>query len=434
MEKEPVEIKIESMNHKGYGVGMYEGKEAWVLNALPGETVTATLRRKKGIYIGNTVQIIVTSPHRVEPRDAHYMSSSPFQIMTLEEENRIKEGFLSDLWPERDAISIVTPSADDSWNYRNKVEFSFYGDDEDITHLSYFMRGSSFGKIPLEKGCSLLPSKVNEVAYSILAYINNNSLRARQLKSLILRYSWYEDAVVASLYVKDESLEFSKDSIETLLTNGLKGIRIVYSSHKSPASIISAPRIVVGDTDLIEEISGIKLQYSIDSFFQVNPPVFQLAMNDIISYIQAIPNIASLNLIDMYAGVGTIGLILSKYVARVTGVELYNEADVYAKKNTALNSITDYSMVVASSERALDYITVKDILVVDPPRSGLHDDVIKRILDVKPPYIIYLSCNPVSQCADVEALLDQYDITIHSGYNFYPHTPHLESLMCLKRK
>ena len=139
-----------------------------------------------------------------------------------------------------------------------------------------------------------------------------------------------------------------------------------------------------------------------------------------------------LSTLDLYAGVGTIGLTIGG--GNVTLVEINADAVREMQRNITELDRTDARAVLAPSEQALNYITGKEIVIVDPPRAGLHPDVIATLLQKLPPRIIYLSCNPVTQARDVSLLQEKYEIMHHQGYNFFPRTPHIEHLVILDNK
>ena len=139
-----------------------------------------------------------------------------------------------------------------------------------------------------------------------------------------------------------------------------------------------------------------------------------------------------LSTLDLYAGVGTIGLTIGG--SNVTLVEINADAVREMQRNITELDRTDACAVLAPSEQALNYITGKEIVIVDPPRAGLHPDVIATLLQKLPPRIIYLSCNPVTQARDVALLQQSYQIAWHRGYNFFPRTPHIEHLIILDKK
>ena len=179
---------------------------------------------------------------------------------------------------------------------------------------------------------------------------------------------------------------------------------------------------------------GVPFRYVAEGFFQVNLPVYEQALTDMAAWIRTAP-VGSSNApatVDMYSGVGTIGLTIGGKHA--TLVEINEHAVKEMQRNIhALGREHNAKAVLAASEQALDYIHPDNLIIVDPPRAGLHADVVSRLLEKLPPRIVYLSCNPVTQARDVALLSEKYRIVHHQGYNFFPRTPHIENLVVLDR-
>lgn len=439
-EHKKVEVKIEYYNERGYGVGFLEnGRVVNVLNAIPGEIVIAEIfKRRKGVFVGNAITIIEPSPQRIEPLEKHFLSTSPLQIISLDYEQEVKKDLIKGFYKEQADITlaefdITLPKKE--YGYRNKVEFSFYGDESGV-RIAYRMRENGFFKIPIER-CMLMPDEVNEVARKVVEIINANKVEARSLKGLLVRYSFYEKKCVACLYCKDEgiTLDFEFDQ---KFQEICKSFTLFYSTPKSPANVETSLIKRYGeDTDLIEEIGGLKFKYPWNSFFQINPPEFSQALNDITEFFKDLEGSKDVKVLDMYAGVGVIGIGVQGYVKEVMGVELFEGSKEYATFNSKQNypDKSNYNFVVAESEKeGLNYIDSYDVIIVDPPRIGMHPKVVQKLLDSKPKYLIYLSCNPKTQAENFKLLKDFYEIKFFKAYNFYPKTPHVESLMICELK
>ena len=189
-----------------------------------------------------------------------------------------------------------------------------------------------------------------------------------------------------------------------------------------------------GDTILTDEILGVPFRYVAEGFFQVNLPVYEQALTDMAAWIRtaSVESNNALSTVDMYSGVGTIGLTIGG--EKVTLVEVNEHAVQEMQRNIhALGREHNAKAVLAASEQALDYIHPDNLIIVDPPRAGLHTDVVNRLLEQLPPRIVYLSCNPVTQARDVALLSENYHIVHHQGYNFFPRTPHIENLVVLDK-
>lgn len=408
------ELTIDKLVHGGQGLGtLADGRKAFIWNTLPGEIVRARITRsKKDFAEGIAEDILSASPDRIEPKESIYLATSPWQIMTLASENAAKHAIVQETF-ERE--KVVVPqfemvSNGVEFGYRNKMEFSFYGDDQGL-HYAFYNRGTHQKQIVTDSALAL--PVINVAAENLLSELNKLSTRAGDLKSVILRCN-QQGKVVAALFVKPES--FTK--IE--LSEGLSGLKIYHSNPKSPASVATKLLHTQGDCELQDKLLGTDIAYDVLGFFQVNIPMFEQALKRIAYFTGG-----AMQKVDMYAGVGTIGIPIG---GTTVLVEL-DEANVaMAQKNVGKLPI---KIVHASTEKALEYITGDTCLIVDPPRSGLHKDVIARILEVQPKQICYLSCNPATQARDVASLNKTYTIKIIEGYNFFPRTPHIESLAIL---
>ena len=289
------------------------------------------------------------------------------------------------------------------------------------------------------------------------------------------------------MYVKDRLPEIiTADEAAKLPAQGGE---IIYSDPRSPASRITERLACFGNTTLTDTILGIPFRYACEGFFQVNIPVYEQALRDMRQWMphsrsdnqqrvisqkksgqhreskqhgssnsfsegfafpakarqeRQLDQLAARRpeekdvyetgepALDLYAGVGTIGLTIGS--GNVTLVEINEHAVAEMQRNITELDRTDARAVLAPSEQALDYITGKEIVIVDPPRAGLHSDVIATLLQQLPPRILYLSCNPVTQARDVALLQQNYHIVHHRGYNFFPRTPHIEHLIILDNK
>ncbi|MES2876428.1 MAG: RsmD family RNA methyltransferase [Patescibacteria group bacterium] len=307
------------------------------------------------------------------------------------------------------------------FGYRNKVEFSFYWNtDTNVLDLAFFVRASK-GKVPVN-GTSLAHPAINELANKILAILQTKPIEGRDLKTLMIRCDRNGNCTW-QLYVKSRKHSYlTQDEAQSLSAIGGE---VIYSDPKSPASRITERVEKYGETILTDSILGTDFSYATEGFFQVNLPMYETALTDMKQWLNED------TVIDMYSGVGTIGLTIGG--KKVTLVEMDLAAVSEMRKNIERLS-SDAKAVHAASETALDHIIKDACIILDPPRAGLHADVTQRLLEVKPPRIVYLSCNPVTQARDVALLAESYGIRAHTGYNFFPATPHIEHLVILDLK
>jgi len=420
-------LKLEKIVGGGQTMGtLDDGRKAFVWGGLPGETVSIRVTKKKRSFVEGIVEEVITaSSERITPLDAEsYLSTSPWQIMTFDAEQNYKAELINEAFAMH---GVVLPgktsvySDNETTQYRNKVEFSWYGDEDEngneTLDLAFFRRGSK-GKIPLEQ-CSLLPQAMMKLALAVRDLLASKNVSARELKTVLLR-SNQKGECVWQLYVKEKNTYITANDAATLPALGGE---IIYSDPKSPASKITERIASYGDIVLGDTLLGVTFRYATESFFQVNLPVYEQSLRDMQAYIPSQKPV-----VDLYSGVGTIGLTIGGETCTLVEID----ANAVREMNENITKLgSNAHAVLAPSEKALEHITSDATVIVDPPRAGLHKDVITRLLESRPKRIVYLSCNPVTQARDVALLMERYTITHHQGYNFFPRTPHIEHLVVL---
>ena len=476
-------VILQKIINGGQALGTLEdGRKALAWNGLPGEEVEFEVTKKKSKFVeGVVTHVINPSAERVQPREPEsYLSTSPWQMMSFEAEQRYKSQLIREsleLHHIEWSAPIDVYSNDVQYGYRNKLEFSWFGDTDassgvDTLDLAFFRRGSK-GKITVE-GSELAHPNINILARSIRDLLRTKPITARNLKTLLIRCD-QKGNCVWQLYIKDKIDQLITDDEATTLP--AQGGEIIYSTHKSPASVITERLASFGNIALTDTILDTPFRYATEGFFQVNIPVYEQALRDMSYHTKlTVPAEQSSEAIllqgdceidptgdfsrtldasasgtsgeecaprrtygeddceppvlDLYSGVGTIGLTIGG--DNVTLVEL-NEHAVREMRQNITTLGKNATAILAASEHALDHITSDKIIILDPPRAGLHADVVAKLLQTNPPRIIYLSCNPVTQARDVALLLETYTITHLKGYNFFPRTPHIENLIILDR-
>ncbi len=422
-------LQLEKIVGGGQAFGTLEdGRKAFVWGGLPGESVTIRITKKKSHFVeGIVMEVVKASPERITPLDPEsYLSTSPWQIMDFEAEQHYKAALIEEAFELHDIVlpnPIELYSDGNTVRYRNKVEFSWYSTtvDEPAAYetldLAFFRRGSK-GKIIIHDS-SLLPHHIVELAQAIRNLLRTKHVTARQLKTLLIRCDQRGNCVW-QLYLKDESdALISAHEAEQFPAQGGE---IIYSDPRSPASRITKRLAHFGTIVLSDTILGVPFRYATEGFFQVNLPVYEQALKEMKQWVTERP------VVDLYSGVGSIGLTIGG--GDCTLVEIDEHAVREMKRNITEQGSSAVA-VLAPSEKAIQHITAEGIIIVDPPRAGLHHAVIDRLLEAAPSRIIYLSCNPVTQARDVALLAERYGIRAHKGYNFFPRTPHIEHLVIL---
>ena len=366
-----------------------DGRKVFVWGALPGELATIRLTKLKKSYAeAVAVKVTEKSNERIEPRDECYLSTSPWQIMTKEAEVKYKSNLVVEAFRQANIEMPWYEIQGDNkfYQYRNKMEYSLWWDHETARIWPAFHRRGSHQKI-LVKSSSIEHPEIWQEAQRIINGLNRANDEARRYQSLLIRCNQHGE-VSSALFEMNQP-------------------------HPTM-------------TTLTDSILGRKYTYSPNGFFQINLPVYEMALQDMARFIN------TNKVVDMYSGVGTIGLSIAAD-HKLTLVE--TDASAFSElMNNVAASGSNALAIHAKSEEALEYITSDATIIVDPPRAGLDNRVVDRMLDVEPQRIIYLSCNPATQARDVAMLMAKYHIIHNQPFNFFPRTPHIENLVVLDRR
>lgn len=419
------ELKIEKLVFGGEGLGYFEKKPIFVMGVLPGELVKVAPARVTSKFAkAYLVEVLEASPKRIMPKDEHYLITSPWQIMPMDYQLEQKVILAKEVFSKFSQLPLTEVDINHQepyWSYRNKMEFSFTEDNEKIS-LAFHQR-YSWKRLNKLTESSIAHPLINKVAGEIINELNARKIAISGLKNLLVRYSYVQDKVLAVLYVNKK--DFSVFDLSNI--NNVAGWLIVYSDPKFSVAKTTAVLHQQGDDYLVEEVGGKKFKYFFGSFFQVNPPVFELALNKISNAIEPGKILA-----DLYAGCGIIGFSLADKFEQIWTIESDPLGVQAAENNIRLNGLSNKVQLItgeAEKQDLADLFAKSDTVVLDPPRDGLHPKVLERLLEAKPRQLVYLSCNPATQARDWSRLSEIYQANTWELFDFYPQTPHLESLI-----
>ena len=416
-------VTIEKLIFGGQALGRVDDKVILLWNALPGETVEFSVTRDKGSYCeGIAEKIITSSPDRINPNETHYLSCSPWQIMSWSCENIWKKKIAQEILKDY-KLDFDIKYNNKYYGYRNKMEFSFTADDEDIIYPAFFERGKYSKYVRLDK-CDLANDCINKTTKDIISWLNTQQIPIQILKVLMVRCD-DNNNTIAALYIR-EGFKF-KDYPK--LSNSFRGFNIYLSGFRSNAPVIDGVLYSNGEDFLSMKTGKVSLKYGINSFFQINKEMFELALEDIAKFLEPDKKV-----IDFFSGVGAVSLPLADKFSEGILVESSEESVNYARINILENKLFHCRAESSSAEDAIGFIKSDSILIFDPPRPGLHKKIISKLLSEIPERIIYLSCNLSTQARDIGYLKEYYNIRFIRLYNFFPRTPHIESLCVLDKK
>jgi 23S rRNA (uracil1939-C5)-methyltransferase len=420
---EALELDFDRMTPHGMAAStMAGGRTAVVWGVVPGERARVwPLRRQKGALVCRLEEILRASPDRIPPREAHHLSCSPWQVMNEAAQVREKRQILEELFPGVPLSAFF--AAKTTWGYRNKLEFNF-NEDAGRLRLAFHERGSPFRKVPLPDGCLLGSAAMNAAALEVVERLAERGVGEKTVKSLVVRGSAATGEVILGLYVMEEDFPACDLALERSA-----GHAVFFSDPLSPASVGTKVLFRSGPQQLTERVAGLDLAFPLDGFFQNHVEVFSRAVGEIGRHVPETERI-----VELYSGVGSIGLALRDRAKEIFAVESNAAAIEWAERNRQQFGAWNYHPRAARVEDCAEELVAEtDVVVADPPRTGLHPKLIAALARKRPRRIIYLSCNPANQARDVGLLGPAYRVAEFAGFDFYPQTPHIESLVVLDR-
>jgi 23S rRNA (uracil1939-C5)-methyltransferase len=437
--------KIKKMSPSGHGITFDEKteKEISILGAFPGDVVEIKIYKTVGnTHYGKIISFIEYSQERIfNPKSKPFFdANAPWKHLSQDAENTYKGQFIKELYGnDFEERKIKFAKVGQEIGYRNKVAYTFL-DTQKGLRFALYTRGEEKARKVEQQENVLAHPLIEKTGKQFLNFLNQKNIKAKQLKYLILRYSFYEDAIVAYFLLPEtnrKKLPFKKADLEKFIENNnkIKGILVAYSPAGVRSAFSEKSFYHIGDIEVKEKMLQKIYNYNPSLFFQINPISFTEILSDVRIYIEEkIKESYKLSALDLFAGVGIIGIELSDLFKKVTGVELSPLSKKYALLNAKNNNIENFDFIESNVDEALEYIEKNNVLIVDPPRSGLSKKTIQKIKENVPEYIFYISCNPYTQYRDFKMIEDLYKIDFLKMYNLFPKTHHMESLIVLRKK
>ena len=386
-----MEITIEKIIYPGKSLGVNGAKTILTDEGIPGEIVEITpLLEKKNYIEAKTIKIIKPSPYRIAPKCCHYKTCSPYQYIDYKTQLSIKESQLKEMF--RDMPISVIPSPE-IWGYRNKIKLNIIWKNKRAL-LAYHAPESRHEFIQIDS-CNLVSANINKFLGSLIRAVTQENLTS--IKEIEARESY------AAKKLMFTTKPFTK--IEKIQNN---------------------PYIE-------ETAAGKTFRIGPESFFQVNVPILEIALKEMQKSIS--PGKKE-TIADLYCGVGTFGIALSDFAREIIGIESEPANISFLKTNLKLNNIENFHLYEGDCEKLFPVLMNKgiDILILDPPRKGLDNMLCQNIALSSIKKILYLSCNPSTLSRDLKILSRSYAVKTLKLLDFFPHTPHIETLAILEKK
>lgn len=444
---ETYEFVIQGTEFPGYGVAYHNDKKVLIKATVPGQKLLARVVKKKSSKIeAKVVEILEDVDYAIKPSCPHFpiCGGCTHQFITYEKQLEFKEkqvlSLLKDGGIENFKYNGITGSPEE-FEYRNKMEFTF-GDMEKDGELclGMHMKGKSFSVFTSDK-CEIVDEDFRNVTSIVVNYFKEKNVpyyRVIQhqgyLRNLVIRKGKNTEEILINL-VTTSQLDFDLSELTSILTSTVykgKLTSIIHTINDSLADMVQPDKVEIlyGRDYIIEELLGLKFKITPFSFFQTNSKGAERLYSIVGDFIGELKD---KTVFDLYCGTGTIGQITATHAKYVLGVELIEEAVQSAKENAAFNNITNCDFIAGDVGKVIKTVNIKpDIIILDPPRPGVHPDALKQVIDFNAKEIIYVSCNPKSLSVDLQELVrNGYEVKEVNVMDMFPQTPHVETVVRL---
>lgn len=444
-----VTLEIVDCGTDGEGIGKADGFTVFVKDAVIGDTIMAKIMKAKKNYgYGRLMEILKPSPYRVEPvcLSARQCGGCQLQAVSYEEQKVFKEKKLRDHleriggfteFPMEPLIGM-----DDPYHYRNKAQFPV-GRNKEGRIVTGFYAGRTHAIIE-NRDCALGIPQNKDVLDRVIAHMEKYNIAPYDeatgkglVRHIFVRYGFFTGELMVCLIINGQDLPHQRELVEKLCEiPGMTSISLNMNKKRSNVILGDKVKTIWGEDYITDKIGDISYEISPLSFFQVNPKQTWKLYSKALEY-------ADLHgeetVWDLYCGIGTISLFLAQKAKFVRGVEIVPAAIEDAKRNAQINHIENVEFFVGKAEEVLPREYEKngvyaDVIVVDPPRKGCDEMLLKTILKMQPKRVVYVSCDSATLARDLRFLCDNgYELKKVCGVDQFPQTVHVETVCLLSK-
>ena len=444
-----VTLEIVDCGTDGEGIGKADGFTVFVKDAVIGDTVTAKIMKAKKNYgYGRLMEILNASPYRVEPvcPSARQCGGCQLQAVSYEEQKVFKEkklrGHLERIGGFTELPMEPLIGMDEPYHYRNKAQFPV-GRNKEGRIVTGFYAGRTHAIIE-NRDCALGIPQNKDVLDRVIAHMEKYNIAPYDeatgkglVRHIFVRYGFFTGELMVCLIINGQDLPHQRELVEKLCEiPGMTSISLNMNKKRSNVILGDKVKTIWGEDYITDKIGDISYEISPLSFFQVNPKQTWKLYSKALEY-------ADLHgeetVWDLYCGIGTISLFLAQNAKFVRGVEIVPAAIEDAKRNAQINHIENVEFFVGKAEEVLPREYEKngvyaDVIVVDPPRKGCDEMLLKTILKMQPKRVVYVSCDSATLARDLRFLCDNgYELKKVCGVDQFPQTVHVETVVLLSK-
>jgi 23S rRNA (uracil1939-C5)-methyltransferase len=455
-------VRITDIGAEGNALARVKNMVVFVPMLIPGDIVDIqVIRKRKRFLEGRVCRFHEYSPDRIEPRCSHFgicggcrWQHLPYNLQLHHKEKQVKDNLSRIGKIDLPEINPIIGSADE-FLYRNKLEYTFsnrrwYTKEEVNSGVEFekedalgFHIPGLFDKVLDIDWCHLQPEPSNSIRKAVRKYAISNDLEFFDLReqkgflrNLVIRNSLTSKLMVIVVFYHDDTRR-REGLLDFLVYNfpQITSLMYVINSKKNDSLYDQNPILYRGDDHIIEEMDGLKFRIGPKSFYQTNTKQV-LELYRIAKKFAGLSGVETVY--DLYTGTGTIANYIARFAEKVIGIEYIDEAVRDAQFNSGLNNIRNTLFFAGDMKDILTEEFVKfngkpDVIITDPPRAGMHEDVVKTILKTAPDRIVYISCNSSTQARDILLLSEKYHVAGVQPIDMFPHTHHVENVVLLTR-
>jgi len=456
-------VRITDIGAEGNALARVDNLVVFVPMLIPGDVVDIKVIKKRKKYLeGVVLKFHEYSPDRIAPRCIHFgvcggckWQHLPYKLQLYYKEKQVRDNLIRIGKIDLPDISPIIGSSE-IFLYRNKLEYTFsdkrWLTKEEVISDKKFEKEDALGfhipglfdKVLDIDECHLQPEPSNSIKNAVRQYSHDNNLEFFDLReqkgflrNIVIRNS-LEGKVMVIVVFFHEDVEKRNGLLEYLASSfpQITSLLYVINSKRNDSLSDQNPILYKGDDHLVEEMDGLKFRVGPKSFYQTNT-------RQALELYRIARDFAGLTgkeiVYDLYTGTGTIANYVAAFAKKVIGIEYVDEAVQDAKLNSEINGIHNTvffsgDMKDILSETFFTSHGIPDVIITDPPRAGMHEDVIKIIASAKPERIVYISCNPATQARDIQLFSDGYSVVSVQPVDMFPHTHHVENVILLKRR
>ena len=455
-------LTVTDIAEEGKGIARANEMVVFIEKAIPGDVVDATVYRKKKKFAeAKILNLIEPSKDRVEAFCEHFgvCGGCKWQHMNYDAQLKYKQKSVLDALQRLAGLEVahaeeILPSAQDKY-YRNKLEYTFsnkrwltamdgvVNDDMEMNALGFHVP-LRFDKILEINHCYLQADPSNDLRNNISAFAKENNisfydLRAHEgaLRNLVIRTSSTGELMVIVIfaYPEDGQVTSMMDYVKATFPQ-ITSLLYIINQKKNDTFSDQEVLLYAGREFIYEEMEGLKFRIGAKSFYQTN----SIQAYELYKITRDFADLKGHELVyDLYTGTGTIANFVAKKAKKVVGVEYVPTAIEDAKVNSQINGIENTVFYAGDMKDVLNADFVKkngkpDVIITDPPRAGMHPDVVERLMEMEADKIVYVSCNAATQARDLIRLKEKYDLTRIKPVDMFPHTQHVENVVLLTLK